>query len=160
MDYGHSDAATAKHAQRLFAFLAESSELRTRPMRTLDAARRILWFDDLPGDFPGLRTFAGGSTAAADIGSWLTLTRVDLPDPPPVPARLALWLDAAAVRDYTAERAPELRQRPADVPDDAMDEAQRVGLRQAVEDKRAPCDRCGELRLVSVSQPIRRVSTD
>jgi hypothetical protein len=134
VDYGQPDAATAEHAQRLFAFLAESSELRTRPMRTLDTARRILWFDELPDDFPGLRTFAGGSTAAAaDTGSWLTLTRVDLPDPPLVPAPLVPWLDAVAVRDHTAERCPELRQRPADVPDDAMDEAQRVGLRQAVE---------------------------
>jgi len=134
VDYGQPDAATAQHAQRLFAFLAESSELRTRPMRTLDTARRILWFDELPGDFPGLRTFAGGSAAAAaEPGSWLTLTRVDLPDPPLVPAPLVPWLDAVAVRDHTAARAPELRQRPADVPDDAMDEAQRVGLRQAVE---------------------------
>src|SRR6185437_10116747 len=33
----------------------------------------------------------------------------------------------------TAEQAPELRQRPVDVADDAMDEAQRIGLRQAVE---------------------------
>lgn len=134
MDYGHPDAAIAEHAQRLFAFLAEASELRTRPMRTLDTARRILWFDELPGDFPGLRTFAGGSAAAAaDNGSWLTLARVDLPDPPPVGQALAPWLDAGAVRDFTAERAPELRERPADVPDEAMDEAQRLGMRQALE---------------------------
>ena len=102
-------------------------------MRTLDTARRILWFDELPGDFPGLRSFAGGSAAAADTGSWLTMSRVDVPDPPVVPVPLARWLDVAAVRDYTAEQAPELRQRPVDVADDAMDEAQRIGLRQAVE---------------------------
>jgi very-short-patch-repair endonuclease len=124
------EAGTAEHAHRLFEFLAESSELRTKPTRTLDTVRRILWFDDLPGDFPGLRTFAGGGNAPATVnGSWLTLTRVDLPDAPPIPDALSPWLDERAARDFSAEHAPGLRERT----DEVMDDVQRIDRRHAVE---------------------------
>jgi very-short-patch-repair endonuclease len=113
----------AEHAQRLFDFLAETSELRTKPVRTLDDARRILWFDELPEDFPGLQTFL---TAAG--GPWISLTRVDPPDAPSIPPTLVPWLDERAVRDFSVEQAPALREQT----DEIMDDEQRLGVRQSL----------------------------
>ena len=96
----------AEQARQLFDFLADANEIRTRPARTLDDARRVLWFDELP-DTPGLlRTFL--APEAASPGEWMSIDRVDPVDPPQLPKILVPWVAEREVREFQAEQPPAL----------------------------------------------------
>ncbi|XKK40096.1 AAA family ATPase [Nocardiopsis sp. ARC36] len=101
-------AAASDGIRRMYQFLLQAEELRSKPVRTLDGAARTLWLGELPRDAPSV---ASGlfDTDAAD--TWLRVDRVHRDEPPALPGILRPWIGPAAVRDRDRADAPELRAR-------------------------------------------------
>ncbi|MFL1375851.1 MULTISPECIES: AAA domain-containing protein [unclassified Nocardiopsis] len=93
----------------MFQFLVESEELRTTPVRTLEGAARILWFEDLPRDAPGI---VSGLLDPEDSDQWLRMERVDRTGPPLPPEELHAWVDLLECRDPQREEPPALLDTP------------------------------------------------
>ncbi|MBO1330963.1 AAA domain-containing protein [Streptomyces sp. VRA16 Mangrove soil] len=103
------DDLDAARVRQIFRFLAEAEESKARPVRTLDGAAGIVWFDELPDD-SGVDVMLDG-VVAADEPAWLTVARPDRPDAPHPDDLLAPWIDITRVRDFKQQRAPHLRRR-------------------------------------------------
>ncbi|MFI6575787.1 AAA domain-containing protein [Nocardiopsis sp. NPDC050513] len=94
--------------KRLYQFLLNAEELRSKPVRTVDGSVRVLWLDDLPRD---AHSVASGLFDADVADCWLRVDRVHTSEPPPLPALLRPWIDPGRVRDHTGGEAPPLRER-------------------------------------------------
>ncbi|MDI3420616.1 AAA domain-containing protein [Streptomyces luteolus] len=99
----------AARVRQIFRFLAEAEESKARPVRTLDNAAGVVWFDELP-DGPGVDVMLDGRLGS-DEPAWFTVARPDRPDVPHPADLLAPWIDAARIRDFKQTRAPHLRRR-------------------------------------------------
>ncbi|GHC83942.1 hypothetical protein GCM10007079_25460 [Nocardiopsis terrae] len=95
--------------KHLFQFLVDSEELRTRPVRTLESATRILWLGDLPEDTPGV---ISGLLDPEDSDQWLRVERVSRMDPPALPEVLEEWIHPGERRDHRREEPPALLELP------------------------------------------------
>lgn len=104
-----ADATDAARVRQIFRFLAEAEESKTRPVRTLDGAAGVVWFEELPDD-PGVEVMLDGALAT-DEPAWLTVPRPDREEAPHPKALLAPWVDETRIRDFTQTRAPHLRRR-------------------------------------------------
>ncbi|MDX6434158.1 MAG: hypothetical protein QOE54_6524, partial [Streptosporangiaceae bacterium] len=98
--------------RQIFRYLAEAGESRATPVRTLEDARHVMWFDDLPTEF--FSFLDGGIPGGEPL--WLLAERPVQPVPPSVGQLLGLWLDGAEVRDFNRDLAPQLQER-AGVPE-------------------------------------------
>lgn len=104
-----ADETDATRVRQIFRFLAEAEESKARPVRTLDGAAGIVWFEELP-DMPGVEVMLDGALAAGEP-SWLTVARPEREDAPHAKPLLAPWVDETRIRDFKQTRAPHLRRR-------------------------------------------------
>jgi len=104
-----ADELDATRVRQIFRFLAEAEESRTRPVRTLDGAAGVVWFDELP-DAPGVEVMLDG-VLTGDDPAWLTVVRPDREEAPHPEPLLAPWVDETRIRDFKQTRAPHLRRR-------------------------------------------------
>ncbi|MFF4346238.1 AAA domain-containing protein [Streptomyces sp. NPDC001530] len=101
----HGRSPEDTRVRQIFRYLAEAGESRTTPVRTLDGARHLLWFHDLPSEFLSFLD----SEFPAEEPLWLLAERPVQPDPPRAGQLLRPWLDPAEVRNHQREQAPQLR---------------------------------------------------
>lgn len=102
------DQQVRDRAIRLFTFLRELTELRTKTIRTSDQYKKVLLFNDIPRE-PGCRRIAWGSVEDVKQSEvWLEIKKPRLKAPPEVPDALKPWLDPREVEDSSRE-FPELR---------------------------------------------------
>jgi len=97
-------------ALRLFTFLREITELRTKTTRTSDQYEKVLWFNDIPRE-PGCHCIAWHSDRDLEESDvWAEIKKPRLKAPPNVPEVLKPWLDPREVEDSSREM-PDLRER-------------------------------------------------
>ncbi|WP_373299592.1 AAA domain-containing protein [Streptomyces poonensis] len=106
---GTDDGTDATRVRQIFRFLAEAEESKTRPVRTLDGAAGVVWFEELPDD-PGVEVMLDGALAG-DEPAWLTVARPEREDAPHPKPLLAPWVDETRIRDFRQTHAPHLRRR-------------------------------------------------
>lgn len=99
--------------KRMYDFLRQSEETRSKPVRTVDSAARTLWFGDLPRDTPSVAsgffdTDTAGNTNTT--GTWLLVERLQRSDPPALPGLLSPWVDPEALWSREREQPPGLRE--------------------------------------------------
>ncbi|MEW2220788.1 AAA domain-containing protein [Streptomyces sp. NPDC006990] len=99
----------AARVRQIFRFLAEAEESKAHPVRTLDGAAGIVWFDELP-DETGVDVMLE-EALSGDEPAWLRVPRPDRPDAPHPTELLAPWIDATRIRDFKQTHAPHLRRR-------------------------------------------------
>nr|WP_233221839.1 AAA domain-containing protein [Streptomyces carminius] len=104
-----ADGTDAARVRQIFRFLAEAEESRARPVRTLDSAAGLVWFEELPHS-PGVEVMLDGALGD-DAPAWLTVARPEREDAPRPGPLLAPWVDEGRVRDFRQPRAPHLRRR-------------------------------------------------
>lgn len=127
---GDSEEQVRDRAIRLFTFLRELTELRTKTIRTLDHYEKVLWFNDVPRE-TGCYCIAWSQAddeEKADV--WVEIKKPRLKAAPKVPDVLEPWLDPREVTNSSRE-FPELRERivvslPGDANKEATGEARTV----------------------------------
>ncbi len=105
-----SEQELRDRAIRLFTFLREITELRSKTTRTCDQYEKVLWFDEIPRE-PGCYCIArrmNQDQEESDV--WVEIKKPRLKPPPKIPEQLKPWLDPTHVEDSSLER-PELRER-------------------------------------------------
>lgn len=78
-------------ARRLFLFLRDLTELRTRTIRDFEDYERTTWFGDLPTDRRVWSVFHNASPDV-DRDTWIELERVNVDRAPTVPDELSPWI--------------------------------------------------------------------
>lgn len=104
------DQEVRDRAIRLFTFLREITELRSKTTRTCDQYEKVLWFDEIPRE-PGCHCIAwrmNQDQEESDV--WVEINKPRLKPPPKIPEQLKPWLDPKKVEDSGLE-LPELRER-------------------------------------------------
>ena len=97
-------------AIRLFTFLREITQLRTKSIKTLDQYEKVLWFKDIPRE-PGCHCIAWESSQDQDeADGWLEIKKPRLKSPPKPSSELEPWLDIREIEDSSKE-VPSLRER-------------------------------------------------
>jgi len=92
-------------AVRLFTFLKELSELRTKIIRTLDQYEEVIWFDEIPkSNECYCIAWIEDSSPQADI--WVEINKPQLVPPPKVPTLLEPWLSKTSLKNSSAELPP------------------------------------------------------
>ncbi len=105
-----SEQELRDRAIRLFTFLREITELRSKTTRTCDQYEKVLWFDEIPRE-PGCYCIAwrmNQDHEESDV--WVEINKPRLKPPPKIPEQLKPWLDPKQVEDSGLE-LPELRER-------------------------------------------------
>ncbi|MEW5922238.1 MAG: AAA domain-containing protein [Bacillota bacterium] len=104
------EASTGKHDQaiRLFRFLKELTELRTKTIRTLDNYEIVIWLDKIPRQ-EGCFCAAWREDTSETSDNWIEVKKPRLIPPPVVPDELKPWLDSKQVSDSSVDY-PELRE--------------------------------------------------
>ncbi|MER7394880.1 AAA domain-containing protein [Streptomyces sp. NPDC000151] len=109
LDSSYGAGTDAVRVRQIFRFLAEAEESKARPVRTLDGAAGVVWFEDLPHT-PGVEVMLDDALAT-DGGAWLTVVRPEREEAPHPEPLLAPWVDEPRIRDFQQTRAPHLRRR-------------------------------------------------
>ena len=107
------DTQIRDRAIRLFTFLRELSELRTKMIRTSGEYETVLWFNKIPREKDCYCiAWQPVDDDADDEQSeiWVELKKPILKEPPKVPETLEPWLDTREVADSSHE-SPPLRER-------------------------------------------------
>jgi very-short-patch-repair endonuclease len=95
-------------AIRLFTFLKELSELRTRIVRTLDQYEEVIWLDEIPkASECYCIAWIENSLPQTDI--WVEINKPTLFSPPEIPVILQPWLSRTSIRNSSGE-LPSLAQ--------------------------------------------------
>jgi hypothetical protein len=103
-------------AARLFRFLKELVELRSRAIRTLDRYENVLWVHDIP-KHPLCHSIDWSAEAGVETPeAWIELKKPNLTAPPPLSATLMSWIDSEKWKDSSS--VPVLRER---VPGSALE---------------------------------------
>jgi hypothetical protein len=118
-------------ARRLFLFLKELAQLRSRPKLSYSEYPSVIWFDDLPlseehilansSTLPlapspgeteeraeGTPTPKSNPESKTDSDRWLTVLQPHLPPPPSVPAFLRQWVSDKELKN-SSQDAPRLK---------------------------------------------------
>lgn len=104
------DAQIRDRGIRLFTFLRELSELRTKMIRTSDEYETVLWFNKIPQE---KECYCIAWQPVDDGGQsdvWVEIKKPVLKAPPKVPDTLKRWLDPHEVTDSSSE-SPSLHER-------------------------------------------------
>jgi hypothetical protein len=104
------DAQIRDRAIRLFTFLSELSELRTKTIRTSGEYETVLWFDKIPREkeCDCIAWQSVDDEEQSDV--WVEIKKPILKAPPKVPDTLKRWLDPLEVKNSSRE-SPSLRER-------------------------------------------------
>lgn len=104
------DQEIRDRALRIFTFLRELTELRSRTVRTIDQYEKVLWFNDIPRE-SGCHCVAWTSMEDEERSEvWAEIKKPRLKAPPQVEGALKPWLDPTEVEDSSREY-PQLRKR-------------------------------------------------
>jgi hypothetical protein len=104
---GGEDSTIRERATALYTFLKEFTELRSRPVRTIDQYEQVLLFADLPRE-TGCDCAAWHRGRENDLGeSWLEIRQPKLEKVPDPPDDLLPWLVGSQFVDSSVEM-PEL----------------------------------------------------
>lgn len=95
-------------AIRLFTYLRELAQLRSKVIRTLDDYE-VLWFSDIPREQECF-TQAWGAVPEEREDIWLEIKKPKFPHVPSVPTELRLWVREVDLVDSSKDE-PELLQR-------------------------------------------------
>jgi len=86
-----SEDLIRERSLRLFQFLRELSQLRSKTVRNMDRDHKVLWFDKLPSSEFCYSVFGVPSDERAEV--WLEVEHPKLDPPPKLPAELMPWVD-------------------------------------------------------------------
>ena len=119
-----ADPQVVDRVRRLFLYLRELADLRTKSVRDHAAHERVIWFNDLPSD-AGVSLFDGAllEATADERESWLEIDRVALPRLPEPPEPLGDWFRRSDLFNADLDRPPLLDreddevERPLDLDD-------------------------------------------
>lgn len=78
-------------AIRLFSFLRELSELRTKTIRSFETYEQVVWLSDIPLE-KGCHVYIWEGTSGAIKDSWIEINKPKLLPPPPIPESVQLWV--------------------------------------------------------------------
>ena len=98
----------SNRAIRLFSFLRDLTELRTKTIRTIDQYDTVVWFQDIPHE-PECHCIAWSKEIEeehADV--WLQIKKPRLKNPPKVPEQLVPWLNYEEISNSSI--LPSLRE--------------------------------------------------
>jgi very-short-patch-repair endonuclease len=104
------DAQIRDRAIRLFTFLRELTELRTKMIRTSDKYETVLWFNEIPRAKECYCITWQPVDDEEQSEIWVEIKKPILKEPPKVPETLEPWLDTQEVADSSHE-SPSLRER-------------------------------------------------
>jgi len=105
-----SDSSVIRdRAIRLFQYLRELSEMRTKTIRTLDQYEDVMWLSDIP-QAAGCHCVAWHHSATGNADIWVEITKPVLLPPPSVPDVLRPWMTEQDVRDSSGDM-PDLAER-------------------------------------------------
>jgi very-short-patch-repair endonuclease len=96
-----SDVALMRdRARRLFLFLKELAQLRSKVERTCDDYPHVIWLADLP-EAPEHISFRQPTDSSEPSATqvWLEVQQPQLPAPPPVPVTIRAWLSDKELRN-------------------------------------------------------------
>lgn len=94
-------------AIRLFTYLKELTELRTKVIRTLDQYDDVIWFSDIPKK-RGCFCSAWRQSSDYEPDLWLRIEKPKFKAPPEPPKNLQSWLESSQIADSSIEM-PELK---------------------------------------------------
>ncbi len=101
-------------AVRLFTFLRELTELRTKTIRRWEQYEQVLWFQDIPRE-AGCHCIAWpGVDLDEHAEAWVEVRKPRFKAPPKPPAVAIPWVNLKQVSDSTRE-SPEIREITVDV---------------------------------------------
>jgi len=104
------DTQIRDRAIRLFTFLRELSELRTKMIRTSGEYETVLWFNKIPREKECYCISWQPVDDEEQSEIWVEIKKPILKEPPKVPETLEPWLDTREVADSSHE-SPPLRER-------------------------------------------------
>lgn len=81
----------ANRAERLFRYLRDLSQLRTKSVRDVDDYEQVVWLKDLPDGTNSWSLFRDPELGE-ESGRWLEVERVTLPPPPSPPPDVEVWI--------------------------------------------------------------------
>ncbi len=96
-------------AKRLFLFLHDLAQLRTKSITNISQYDKILWFADIPSEKGCASVFDTHRGEIHDNDIWLEVKKPLASPPPEAPAKLKRWLDPACINDIT-QHTPGLLQ--------------------------------------------------
>lgn len=99
-----------ERAIRLFTFLKELSELRTKTIRTVDAYENVLWLTNIPREHGCYCAMWGIDSDQEQTDTWIKVCKPRISPPPKPPKELEPWLDSKQIADSSLD-LPELRAR-------------------------------------------------
>lgn len=114
------DQQIRDQALRLFTFLRELTELRTKTIRTSDQYERVLWFHEIPRESDCYCPAWAPPDADEQAEIWLEVKKPRLKRPPKPPEALEPWLNLREVEESSRE-FPPLRDRITIAPPDEPD---------------------------------------
>ena len=85
-------------ARRLFLFLRDLTELRSKAVRDIESYERVLWFSEVPGGPKAWSSF--DSDAAEELDAWLSIQRVSFPPRPRPPEVVEPWIRVSALGSF------------------------------------------------------------
>lgn len=104
-----SDAQVRDRSIRLFTFLKELTELRSRTIRSYDQYEHVLWFHEIPR-YQGCHCIAwriSPDDEASD--AWLEVSQPRFKKPPDLPAQLKVWIDPGQLPNSSLQ-VPSIRE--------------------------------------------------
>jgi len=115
------DNSPVDRAQRLFLYLRELANLRSKTVRDLNDYEQAIWLADFPDGTPATSAFDVHDDDERLI-SWLEVDRVHLPELPDPPVELLPWLDRPGIRRYELDEPPLVEPGEGTVmPEDILD---------------------------------------
>jgi len=94
-------------AIRLFTFLRELAEIRTKAIRTIDQYESVLWLGEIPRE-EGCYCAAWDLGGEREIDAWVQIKRPRLPAPPDPPESVRPWISTDEMTN--SREIPKLRQ--------------------------------------------------
>lgn len=90
---------------RLFTYLRELTQLKTKVTLDLKDYEQVLWFSDIPNE-KECSCIAWGATEDESSESWIEVKKPKRKDPPPPPDELKEWVTLKELKDST--KAPKI----------------------------------------------------
>lgn len=117
----HSDRSI-----RLFQFLRELTQLRSKITRSLDQYEKVLWFSDIPHE-PECYCIAWNveNQKGTDDGTWLEIQKPKLKPAPKLPNELTVWIPQKDISDSSLEY-PRLRDSISEDVTEVSDDGQKI----------------------------------
>lgn len=95
---------------RLFTFLKELTELRSKTTRSCDRYEKVLWFHEIPRNH-GCHCIAWRAVTTDELSDvWVEVTQPKFKKPPDISERIKEWVDTQQIEDSQLE-SPKLRDR-------------------------------------------------